>query len=382
MPRTLTLTGLVHSAMSCLSSTDPSTLDPSSVFLIDRDVVSLTIAWPPVPHAVSYHIQMKTGPSMFSPDAINSKDTSDWADLAKSFASTQVKKKNLSPSTSYIFRVRGRDSVDFFSWSSPSPAYSVEPPSPSSTPISSTPEEKAGAPQAGAITTAWSPVGGAIRYEVYMRVEGEPFALLGAVGSCEVRKKNLVEGNSYYFKTRAVLGDDSAAPAEFSRSSPALKPGVALTVFTAHLFRGLGTPLKLLAHSPSGDALSPLTSHLSPGKLTLLYFSASWCGPCRNFTPKLVEFYNTYKKTGNFEVVFVSCDHDEEGFTSYYSHMPWPACPYEEGGSRERILGEFKVSGIPALKVLGPDGGVIEENAVQMPLEEKTAPFWWGKVKK
>ena len=32
--------------------------------------------------------------------------------------------------------------------------------------------------------------------------------------------------------------------------------------------------------------------------LILIYFSAHWCPPCRNFTPTLIEFYNTLKNDG------------------------------------------------------------------------------------
>ena len=41
------------------------------------------------------------------------------------------------------------------------------------------------------------------------------------------------------------------------------------------------------------------------GKRVLFYFSAHWCPPCRNFTPTLIEFYNTLKNDGkNIELVF------------------------------------------------------------------------------
>ena len=54
-----------------------------------------------------------------------------------------------------------------------------------------------------------------------------------------------------------------------------------------------------------------------------IYFSAHWCPPCRGFTPKLVESYNTMKAAGkNFEIVFVSSDNDEAGFDEYYGAGP------------------------------------------------------------
>ena len=45
------------------------------------------------------------------------------------------------------------------------------------------------------------------------------------------------------------------------------------------------------------------------GKVLGLYFSASWCGPCRSFTPKLSAKYRELTEAGkNFEIIFVSAD--------------------------------------------------------------------------
>ncbi|KAE8704953.1 putative nucleoredoxin 1-2 [Hibiscus syriacus] len=46
------------------------------------------------------------------------------------------------------------------------------------------------------------------------------------------------------------------------------------------------------------------------GKKLGLYFSASWCGPCRRFTPNLIEVYSALSSKGDFEVIFVSADEE------------------------------------------------------------------------
>ncbi|KAI8021657.1 putative nucleoredoxin 1 [Camellia lanceoleosa] len=97
-----------------------------------------------------------------------------------------------------------------------------------------------------------------------------------------------------------------------------------------------------------------------------LYFSASWCGPCRQFTPTLVEVYNELSPNGNFEIVFVSADEDEESFKAYFSKMPWLAIPFSDSDTRDRLDELFKVMGIPHLVILDEGGMVATEEGVQI----------------
>jgi nucleoredoxin len=57
----------------------------------------------------------------------------------------------------------------------------------------------------------------------------------------------------------------------------------------------------------------------------LLYFSASWCPPCRAFSPVLKEFYQNVQDL--VEVVYISSDKDYLEFQGYFGTMPWLSLP-------------------------------------------------------
>ncbi|KAF7123899.1 hypothetical protein RHSIM_Rhsim12G0116700 [Rhododendron simsii] len=101
------------------------------------------------------------------------------------------------------------------------------------------------------------------------------------------------------------------------------------------------------------------------GKKVGLYFSASWCGPCQQFTPNLLEVYNELSPKGDFEIVFVSRDRADEAFKGYFSKMPWLAIPFSDSSTRDRLDELFKVMGIPYLVILDENGKVVTEDGVE-----------------
>merc|ERR1711898_2903 len=100
------------------------------------------------------------------------------------------------------------------------------------------------------------------------------------------------------------------------------------------------------------------------GKKIGIYFSAHWCGPCRGFTPKLVETYKKVKASNpGFEIIFASSDRDEAAFKEYFGEMPWLALPFADRERKERLSKVFNVSGIPTFVMLDADLNVINAGA-------------------
>lgn len=82
-----------------------------------------------------------------------------------------------------------------------------------------------------------------------------------------------------------------------------------------------------------------LRNHLARGKFTIVDFSAEWCGPCHVLTPKLEHLVKERR-----DVALRTIDLQN-----------W------ESAAAKQATKEFKLAGLPYVRVYGPDGKFVGE---------------------
>lgn len=122
---------------------------------------------------------------------------------------------------------------------------------------------------------------------------------------------------------------------------------------------------KLLTKKEGGTTTTPTEDDtftlLKGKKLVALYFSASWCPPCKTFTPVLIDFYGKHCKN-DVEIVYVSSDKTASEFDAYYGKMPWLAVPPAATEIRSKLASALQIQGIPTLVVLDAATGQFVSN--------------------
>ncbi|KAM7268995.1 hypothetical protein ACFE04_024492 [Oxalis oulophora] len=161
---------------------------------------------------------------------------------------------------------------------------------------------------------------------------------------------------------KKARGESQRVPSAESRSVKKKKQQMANNGSPHDLFSLLSTNERDFLVSNNNNQVK--ISELS-GKTVGLYFSGSWCGPCRMFTPKLIQVYEEVSSKGNLEVVFISSDRDENSFTDYFSKMPWLSIPFSDSETRAKIKELFKVRGIPSLVFLDGTGAVSSDQGMR-----------------
>ncbi|WLD25039.1 TlpA disulfide reductase family protein [Flavobacterium dauae] len=124
------------------------------------------------------------------------------------------------------------------------------------------------------------------------------------------------------------------------------------------------------ANTPEGKAES---LHKNLGKVTLVDFWASWCGPCRKENPNVVALYNKYKAQG-FKVIGVSLDKDKENWVKAIADdkLDWLQISNLKYWDDE-IAKEYAVDAIPATFLLDANGTIVAKNLRGAELEAKVA---------
>ena len=129
------------------------------------------------------------------------------------------------------------------------------------------------------------------------------------------------------------------------------------------VFIYLGEECLVIIYSVSELAMGKVPVCLQPAFLHylvfVLYFSAHWCPPCRQFTPILAQQFSIYRQASSkATVIFVSGDRSFQEQLNYMreAHGDWPAVRCDSSLT-SRLNSVFQVRGIPKVVVVKVSNG-------------------------
>jgi thiol-disulfide isomerase/thioredoxin len=106
----------------------------------------------------------------------------------------------------------------------------------------------------------------------------------------------------------------------------------------------------------------PLSVAALKGKVVLIDFWATWCGPCREELPNVLAAYKKYHAKG-FDIIGVSLDQDRAKLTSFTESMgmKWPQF-FDGNGWSNQLAVKYGIESIPATFLLDGQGKIIGKN--------------------
>ncbi len=213
------------------------------------------------------------------------------------------------------------------------------------------------------------------------RIDDQNLVCIGAIGSV---------GNPDGFPYQASTEGDCAAipgsqavvvlraesPATAHLDAPeAPGPGVpALAPAPAGPSVSVGQELELAGPTVEGEKFNLKRLR---GKVVLIDFWATWCGPCVGEMPNVLRVYKRYHKDG-FEVVGVSLDNSREALVQFLEakEVAWPQIFFPDKadeGWQNPLARKYAVNAIPSTVLVGREGKVVQVGVRGKALEPAVA---------
>jgi thiol-disulfide isomerase/thioredoxin len=133
----------------------------------------------------------------------------------------------------------------------------------------------------------------------------------------------------------------------------------------------LGKPVELEGYTVDGKRLDMAQYK---GKIVLVDFWATWCGPCRAEIPNIKETWDKHHDDG-FEVIAISVDEDLKALKSFVAEEkpPWTVVADNSPRNQKPMGGKYGIRAIPAFVLIGKDGKAAAVNCRGPRLEQAVA---------